>query len=256
MKSLVEEASSIFKAIEKAWTRAEKPQSFSVKVYEEPQSGFLGFNSKPAKVGIFYDEREVQGNSNRQQPRHNKGTNRSQSGRTSTRQTDTRRTDDRKGSSDDKRNSSDTRRTHSKPEHKERSQTVRPKRSQPVRPIRTSSSERPVRKDSSERPVRNNVRSSDRNEQSDRSEQSDKQDRPPRTNNRSDDRRTNNNNERRSSERRPAHKPAAPRSEQPKTQNDSPATPVAKPVEAPKPAVRKVLRVSGRRYVGPKKEDG
>ena len=56
MKSLVEEASSISKAIEKAWARAGKPHSFSVKIYEEPQSGFLGFNSKPAKIGIFFEE--------------------------------------------------------------------------------------------------------------------------------------------------------------------------------------------------------
>jgi len=56
MKSLVEEASSVVKAIEKAWTRAGKPQSFTVKIFEEPQSGFLGFNTKPAKIGIFYEE--------------------------------------------------------------------------------------------------------------------------------------------------------------------------------------------------------
>lgn len=56
MKSLVEEASSVAKAIEKAWLRAGKPVSFSVKVYEEAQSGFLGFNSKPAKIGLFFDD--------------------------------------------------------------------------------------------------------------------------------------------------------------------------------------------------------
>ena len=56
MKSLVEEASSVSKAIEKAWLRAGKPTSFSVKIYEEAQSGFLGFNSKPAKIGLFFEE--------------------------------------------------------------------------------------------------------------------------------------------------------------------------------------------------------
>ena len=56
MKSLVEEASSVSKAIEKAWIRAGKPTSFSVKIYEEAQSGFLGFNSKPAKIGLFFEE--------------------------------------------------------------------------------------------------------------------------------------------------------------------------------------------------------
>lgn len=56
MKSLVEEASSITKAIEKAWTRAGKPQSFSVKIFENPEVGFLGFTKKSAKVGIFFEE--------------------------------------------------------------------------------------------------------------------------------------------------------------------------------------------------------
>ena len=56
MKSLIEEASSIIKAIEKAWEQAGKPQSFSVKIFEEPESNFLGFNKKPAKVGIFFEE--------------------------------------------------------------------------------------------------------------------------------------------------------------------------------------------------------
>lgn len=56
MKSLVEEASSITKAIEKAWIRAGQPQSFSVKIFETPEVGFLGFTKKSAKVGIFFEE--------------------------------------------------------------------------------------------------------------------------------------------------------------------------------------------------------
>ena len=56
MKSLVEEASSIAKAIEKAWERAGKPQSFSVKIYEAPEKNFFGFTKKSAKVGIFFEE--------------------------------------------------------------------------------------------------------------------------------------------------------------------------------------------------------
>lgn len=60
MKSLVEEASSITKAIEKAWTRAGKPQTFSVKIFENPEVGFLGFTKKSAKVGIFFEEADVE----------------------------------------------------------------------------------------------------------------------------------------------------------------------------------------------------
>jgi hypothetical protein len=64
MKSLVEEASSVSKAIEKAWIRAGKPVSFSVKIYEEAQSGFLGFNTTPAKIGLFFEEQIISKNQN------------------------------------------------------------------------------------------------------------------------------------------------------------------------------------------------
>ena len=57
MKSLVEEASSIVKAIESAWNRAGKPQEFSVKILEHPETGFLGLKTvKSAKVAIFFTE--------------------------------------------------------------------------------------------------------------------------------------------------------------------------------------------------------
>jgi len=56
MKSIVEEASSIVKAIEKAWERAERPQEFTIKIFEDVQRGFLGMTKKQAKVGIFFSE--------------------------------------------------------------------------------------------------------------------------------------------------------------------------------------------------------
>ncbi len=59
MKSLVEEASSVFKAIEKAWDRAGKPHEFSVKIFEESKKNFFGLTTKSAKVGIFFDERAI-----------------------------------------------------------------------------------------------------------------------------------------------------------------------------------------------------
>jgi len=56
MKSIVEEASSIIKAIEKAWIRAGNPREFSVKVFEESQKSFFGLTtSKQAKVGVFFE---------------------------------------------------------------------------------------------------------------------------------------------------------------------------------------------------------
>ena len=60
MKSIMEEASSVAKAIEKGWARAGKPQEFTVKVFEEAQTSFFGLiTSKPAKIGLFFQEPTV-----------------------------------------------------------------------------------------------------------------------------------------------------------------------------------------------------
>ncbi len=59
MKSIMEQAGSIIKAIEKAWNRADKPQDFSIKVFEHEQKNFFGMTTKPAKVGIFFEEQPV-----------------------------------------------------------------------------------------------------------------------------------------------------------------------------------------------------
>lgn len=56
MKSIMEEASTIFKAIEKAWILADKPQSFSVKVLEEAEKNFFGMTTKSAKIALLFDE--------------------------------------------------------------------------------------------------------------------------------------------------------------------------------------------------------
>ena len=59
MKSVLHEASSILKAIEKAWEASGKPSEFSVKVLEEGETKFLFFSSKPAIVSISFDQRHV-----------------------------------------------------------------------------------------------------------------------------------------------------------------------------------------------------
>lgn len=59
MKSIMEQASSIIKAIEKAWLRADKPQGFTVKIFEQEQKNFFGITTKPAKIGIFFQEKPV-----------------------------------------------------------------------------------------------------------------------------------------------------------------------------------------------------
>jgi predicted RNA-binding protein Jag len=55
MKSIIEEASSIVKAIEAAWIRAEKPQEFSVKIFEEPEKNFFGMVTKSAKIALIFN---------------------------------------------------------------------------------------------------------------------------------------------------------------------------------------------------------
>jgi len=54
MKSIIQEASSIQKAIEKAWIKADKPREFSVRILEEPVKNFLGFTKKMAKIALFF----------------------------------------------------------------------------------------------------------------------------------------------------------------------------------------------------------
>lgn len=56
MKSIVQEGSSISKAVESAWQSAGKPQEFTVKVLEEPQHNFIGMTTRSAKVAIFFKE--------------------------------------------------------------------------------------------------------------------------------------------------------------------------------------------------------
>jgi len=58
MKSVVQEASSIAKAVEQGWLKAGKPQEFSIKVLEEPQKNFLGMTTKSAKVALFFTDKQ------------------------------------------------------------------------------------------------------------------------------------------------------------------------------------------------------
>ena len=57
MKSIIEQASSIMKAIEKAWDQAENPKEFSIKIFEKEERNFFGMSTKPAKVGIFFTDK-------------------------------------------------------------------------------------------------------------------------------------------------------------------------------------------------------
>ena len=54
MKSVVAQASTIAKAIDAAWQKAENPEEFFTRVLQEPQTSFLGFNTQKAKVVLFF----------------------------------------------------------------------------------------------------------------------------------------------------------------------------------------------------------
>lgn len=59
MKSIIEQASSIMKAIEKAWNQAEQPKEFSIKIFEKEERNFFGMTTKPAKIGIFFGDKPM-----------------------------------------------------------------------------------------------------------------------------------------------------------------------------------------------------
>lgn len=52
----MEEASSLAKAIENAWNRAGKPQSFSIKIFQDAEKNFFGITTKKAKIALFFAE--------------------------------------------------------------------------------------------------------------------------------------------------------------------------------------------------------
>ncbi len=54
MKSIVQEASSIEKAINKAWEEAGRPAEFSVRILEHPTRNFFGFLKRSAKVALVF----------------------------------------------------------------------------------------------------------------------------------------------------------------------------------------------------------
>lgn len=54
MRSVVVEASTVAKAIEIAWLKAEKPEEFFIRVLQEHSAGFLGFGAQKAKIVFFF----------------------------------------------------------------------------------------------------------------------------------------------------------------------------------------------------------
>ncbi len=55
MKSILQEASTVAKAVEKAWIKAGRPLDFSVKIFNVERKGFLGFARRPAVVSLSFE---------------------------------------------------------------------------------------------------------------------------------------------------------------------------------------------------------
>jgi predicted RNA-binding protein Jag len=59
MKSILQEANSIERAIDKAWNEAGKPKEFTIRVLDEGERNFLGLSRRPAIVSIFYKPEKI-----------------------------------------------------------------------------------------------------------------------------------------------------------------------------------------------------
>lgn len=69
MRSIIQEAPSISKAIELGWIKAGKPKDFNVKIFEDAHTRFFGFYTvKNAKVGIFIEDRAPSGRDGGRRP--------------------------------------------------------------------------------------------------------------------------------------------------------------------------------------------
>ena len=72
MRSLVQEAANIQKAIEQAWNKAGNPTEFQVKILEEPERNFFGMVTRSAKVAIIFEEKQPQRDKKKQADKHKK----------------------------------------------------------------------------------------------------------------------------------------------------------------------------------------
>lgn len=55
MRSIVQEAASIQRAIDQAWNNAGKPLQFTITILDEGERNFFGISKRPARVSIMYD---------------------------------------------------------------------------------------------------------------------------------------------------------------------------------------------------------
>jgi predicted RNA-binding protein Jag len=71
---MLHEASSVTKAVQKAWENSGKPREFTINVLELGETNFFGFSTRPAIVSITFDPRhaapQVNNNDRRDQSRN------------------------------------------------------------------------------------------------------------------------------------------------------------------------------------------
>jgi len=60
MKSVIQEGSSVAKAIELALAQATHPKDFSIKVLEYPTKNFFGITTRPARIALYWDDKATQ----------------------------------------------------------------------------------------------------------------------------------------------------------------------------------------------------
>ena len=93
MKSIMEEASSIMKAIEKGWTNAGQPKEFTIKIFEEGQKNFIGMTTRPAKIGIFFTEPQTEAPAHQKKAATSQPSKRAEASRTEAHRVETPRTE-------------------------------------------------------------------------------------------------------------------------------------------------------------------
>ncbi|MCK4265099.1 Jag N-terminal domain-containing protein [Candidatus Babeliales bacterium] len=59
MRSMLYEASTVPKAIEKAWSDSGRPEEFTIRIYEAEKRGFFGFAKRYAVVSIIFDPKKT-----------------------------------------------------------------------------------------------------------------------------------------------------------------------------------------------------
>ncbi len=59
MRSILQEESSVIKAIEKAWNKAGQPEEFSIKIFNTEKKSFFGFVKKMAIISLVFEPSKI-----------------------------------------------------------------------------------------------------------------------------------------------------------------------------------------------------